>query len=77
MKNIKLFLAIFGLVFAFAFSISAQNITFKSIDGESIDLEAQKGKVVVMAIGASWLYWLTITGSSSSENDHPPLHTLY
>ena len=55
MKNIKLFLAIFGLVFAFAFSVSAQNITFKSIDGESIDLEAQKGKVVVLAIGAQWL----------------------
>lgn len=55
MKNIKLFVAIFGLVFAFAFSVSAQNITFKSIDGESIDLEAQKGKVVVLAIGAQWL----------------------
>ncbi|MGI8640850.1 MAG: peroxiredoxin family protein [Pyrinomonadaceae bacterium] len=55
MKNIKLFLAVFGLVFAFAFSASAQNITFTSIDGQKIDLEAQKGKVVVLAIGAQWL----------------------
>jgi len=52
MKNIKLFLVIFSLVFVFALSASAQSVTFTSIDGESIDLEAQKGKVVVLAIGA-------------------------
>ena len=28
---------------------------FTSLDGDRIDVEAQKGKVVVMAIGASWL----------------------
>jgi len=55
MKNIKLFLVIFSLVFVFALSASAQSVTFTSIDGESIDLEAQKGKVVVLAIGAQWL----------------------
>ncbi|MBA3632395.1 MAG: TlpA family protein disulfide reductase [Acidobacteria bacterium] len=55
MKNIKLLLAIFGLIFAFTFSASAQSITFTSIEGEKIDLEAQKGKVVVLAIGAQWL----------------------
>ena len=32
-----------------------QNIVFTSLDGDRIDVEAQKGKVVVMAIGASWL----------------------
>ncbi|CAN5572993.1 hypothetical protein BH18ACI1_BH18ACI1_18600 [soil metagenome] len=55
MKNIKLLLAIFGLIFAFTFSASAQSIIFTSIEGERIDLEAQKGKVVVLAIGAQWL----------------------
>ena len=55
MKNIKLFLAIFGLVAAFALNAAAQNISFSSIDGEKIDVEAQKGKVVVLAIGAQWL----------------------
>jgi peroxiredoxin len=55
MKNIKLLLAIFGLVAAFSLSASAQNFTFTSLEGEKIDLQSQKGKVVVMAIGASWL----------------------
>ena len=55
MKNIKSFLAIFGLLIAFSLSASAQSITFTSLDGEKIDLQSQKGKVVVMAIGASWL----------------------
>jgi len=36
-------------------AVSGQNITFTSLDGDRIDVEAQKGKVVVMAIGASWL----------------------
>jgi peroxiredoxin len=55
MKNIKLLLAIFGLLTAFSFTASAQDITFTSLEGEKIDLQSQKGKVVVMAIGASWL----------------------
>lgn len=55
MKNIKLLTAAIGLFFAFAFSASAQQVVFTSLEGEKIDLEAQKGKVVVMAVGASWL----------------------
>jgi peroxiredoxin len=55
MKNIKFLLAIVGLVFALSFNASAQNVVFTSLEGERIDLEAQKGKVIVMAIGASWL----------------------
>jgi peroxiredoxin len=43
------------LTAAFALAVSAQNIVFSSLDGDRIDVEAQKGKVVVMAIGASWL----------------------
>ncbi len=55
MKNIKLLSAIFGLVLAFSIGISAQNMSFTSLEGDKIDLEAQKGKVVVLAIGAQWL----------------------
>lgn len=55
MKNIKSLLAIFGLLVAFSFTVSAQSITFTSLGGEKIDLASQKGKVVVLAVGASWL----------------------
>lgn len=55
MKNIKLLFLTLSLVFAFVFSASAQDITFTSLGGEKIDLAQDKGKVVVLAIGASWL----------------------
>ena len=55
MKNIKSLITVFSLIFAFSLAISAQNITFTSIEGQKVDLEAQKGKVVVLAIGAQWL----------------------
>ncbi len=55
MKNVKLLTAVLGLVFALSLSVSAQKVVFTSLDGEKIDIEAQKGKVVVMAIGAQWL----------------------
>jgi peroxiredoxin len=55
MKNIKLFFLGFALLFAFAFSAQAQDVTFTSLGGEKINLAQDKGKVVVLAIGASWL----------------------
>lgn len=55
MKNIKSILAVFGLLIAFSFSAAAQNITFTSLDGAKVDFSGDKGKVVVLAIGASWL----------------------
>ncbi|MGI8670100.1 MAG: TlpA disulfide reductase family protein [Aridibacter sp.] len=55
MKKIKLLIAILSFLFAMTLSASAQKIVFTSIDGNQIDVEAQKNKVVVMAIGASWL----------------------
>lgn len=56
MKNIKIFPAVFALVFAFSLAASAQTgVTLTSIDGERVDIQNQKGKVVVLAIGASWL----------------------
>lgn len=55
MKNIKSILAVFGLLIAFSFAAHAQNVTFTSLDGAKVDLASEKGKVVVLAIGASWL----------------------
>ncbi|MGI9054415.1 MAG: peroxiredoxin family protein [Pyrinomonadaceae bacterium] len=55
MKNIKILTAVFSLVFAFALTASAQSKTLISLDGENINIEGQKGKITVLAIGASWL----------------------
>ncbi len=55
MKNIKSILTILSFVFAFSIAISAQAVTLTSLDGEKINVQGQKGKVVVLAIGASWL----------------------
>ncbi len=55
MKNIKLFFFSLILTAAFALSASAQNMTFTSLGGEKIDIASQTGKVVVLAVGASWL----------------------
>ncbi len=55
MKNIKTLLAVFGLVFAFSFAARAQGVSLNSIDGQRVDVQARKDKIVVLAIGASWL----------------------
>ncbi|MFN0277653.1 MAG: TlpA family protein disulfide reductase [Pyrinomonadaceae bacterium] len=53
MKTLRGFIAILSLTFAAAFAVSAQSIT--SLDGASVNVAGQNGKVVVLAIGASWL----------------------
>lgn len=54
MKTLNGFIATLGITLFFAFAASAQtNLT--SIDGARVNVEGQNGKVVVMAIGASWL----------------------
>lgn len=55
MKTIKTLLLSLSLLLATALAASAQNIVFTSLTGDKIDVEAQKDKVVIMAIGASWL----------------------
>ena len=55
MRNIKTFLGVLSIVFAFTFATSAQNLTLNSLDGGKINVQGQKGKVVILAIGASWL----------------------
>lgn len=55
MRSIKSILTILSLVIALSVATSAQAVTLTSLDGEKINVQAQKGKVVVLAIGASWL----------------------
>ncbi len=53
MKNIRLLAAITSFVFVFAMTAAAQNLT--ALDGGKVDVQNQKDKIVVLAIGASWL----------------------
>ena len=46
-------MAIAGFMFALAFAVTAQSLA--AIDGSRIDINGQRGKVVVLAVGASWL----------------------
>ncbi|MDQ3323378.1 MAG: TlpA family protein disulfide reductase [Acidobacteriota bacterium] len=48
-------MAIFSLVFVFSLAASAQGVSLTSIDGGRVDVQARKDKIVVLAIGASWL----------------------
>ena len=54
MRTLKVFAMILGLSAAFAISAAAQTAIPK-LDGGSVDVQAQRGKVVVLAVGASWL----------------------
>jgi thiol-disulfide isomerase/thioredoxin len=54
MKTLKLFAIIIGLSAVFALSASAQT-PLTRLDGGTVDVQAQDGKVVVLAVGASWL----------------------
>ncbi len=54
MKTLKSVIVTLGLAIAFTISVSAQT-NLASLDGSRLNVEAQSGKVVVLAIGASWL----------------------
>lgn len=54
MKTLKTIVSVFSILILFAFAASAQTSLTK-LDGGSVDVEAQKGKVVILAVGASWL----------------------
>ena len=53
MKNIKSLVLIFSFMVTLSLAVSAQSLT--ALDGGRIDVQNQKDKVVVLAIGASWL----------------------
>ncbi len=55
MKTIKNLILTSCVVLVLSLAVAAQNIVFTSLTGDKIDVESQKDKVVVMAIGASWL----------------------
>lgn len=54
MNTLEGFITFFALILTFAVGAFSQT-PLTSLDGARIDVEAQKGKVVVLAIGASWL----------------------
>ena len=54
MKTLRCFIAILSITLVVVFAANAQtNLT--SLDGTRVNVEGQNGKVVVLAIGASWL----------------------
>jgi thiol-disulfide isomerase/thioredoxin len=54
MRTVKSLAAVLGLIVASVFVVAGQT-TLTSLDGTRIDVEGQRGKVVILAIGASWL----------------------
>jgi len=54
MKNIKFFSAALIVMAAFALSAAAQT-SLIGLDGSRVDVQGQHGKVVILAVGASWL----------------------
>ena len=50
----KSFISIVGLVVVLSAAAFAQSV-LTSLDGAKVDVQAQKGKIVVLAVGAAWL----------------------
>jgi len=54
MRTLKFYISIFALTLSFAIGAAAQTV-LTSLDGANVNVEDQKGKIVVLAVGASWL----------------------
>lgn len=54
MKTLTKILAVFAITFA-TLSVANAQTSLPSLSGGSVDVQAQKGKVVILAVGASWL----------------------
>ena len=54
MKTLKGFITIFTFTVIFSVAAAAQTV-LTTLDGARVDLDNQKGKVVVLAVGAAWL----------------------
>jgi hypothetical protein len=54
MRSIKSFITVLGLMIASAIGISAQT-SLPALAGGQVDVQSQRGKVVILALGASWL----------------------
>ena len=54
MKTYKTIFAVLVITFALS-AIAMAQTPLTSLDGAKVDIQAQHGKVVILAIGASWL----------------------
>ena len=54
MKSLKGLISVFALAVALSVSVSAQS-QMTSLGGGNFDMQSQKGKVVILAVGATWL----------------------
>jgi thiol-disulfide isomerase/thioredoxin len=54
MRTMKSLVAVLGLMVASVFAIAGQT-QLTSLDGTRVDVQGQRGKVVILALGASWL----------------------
>lgn len=54
MKTIKSLTLVLMILFAVSIGASAQTV-LTSLDGAKIDVQSHRGKVVILAVGASWL----------------------
>src|SRR4051812_39918417 len=54
MKNLRIVVSVIGILAALSVGVLAQT-SFNAINGSRVDLAESKGKVVVLAVGASWL----------------------
>ncbi len=54
MKTLKNITAVIGLTVLFSFTAFAQT-GLTALDGSSVDVQRQEGKVVILALGATWL----------------------
>ncbi|HLA96615.1 MAG TPA: TlpA disulfide reductase family protein [Pyrinomonadaceae bacterium] len=54
MKTIKHFLAVASILVGLSIAATAQT-SLTSLNGGTVDVQAQRGKVVILAVGASWL----------------------
>ena len=54
MRSLKTLVSVFALMLAATFAASAQT-ALPALSGGQVDLQSQRGKVVILALGASWL----------------------
>lgn len=54
MRSIKSLITVFGLLLAFS-AVSDGQTSLASLSGGDVDIQGQRGKVVILAMGASWL----------------------
>src|SRR5687768_8132374 len=54
MRSIKSLIAAFGVLVVLVLGATAQT-SLPSLNGPAVDIQGQRGKVVILALGASWL----------------------